>query len=65
MFVNFVCYWLFGLPLGYWLCFVLLWGIYGVWVGLTVALIGTALILLYAWNRESKFNSNSTHFVLG
>jgi len=57
MFVNFVCYWLFGLPLGYWLCFVLLWGIYGVWVGLTVALIGTALILLYAWNRESKFHS--------
>jgi MATE family multidrug resistance protein len=54
MLVNFVCYWLFGLPLGYWLCFVLLWGIYGVWVGLTVALIGTALILLYAWNRESK-----------
>jgi multidrug resistance protein, MATE family len=52
--VNFVAYWLCGLPLGYWLCFVLLWGIYGVWVGLTVALIGTAVILLYAWNRESK-----------
>lgn len=54
MLVNFVCYWLFGLPLGYWLCFILLWGIYGVWVGLTAALIGIALILLYAWNRESK-----------
>jgi MATE family multidrug resistance protein len=54
MLVNFVCYWIFGLPLGYWLCFVILWGIYGVWVGLTVALIGTAVILLYAWNRESR-----------
>lgn len=54
MIVNFVCYWIAGLPFGYWLCFVMLWGIYGVWVGLTVALIGTALILLYAWNRESK-----------
>jgi MATE family multidrug resistance protein len=54
MLVNFVCYWLFGLPLGYWLCFVLLWGIYGVWVGLTGALIGVALILLYVWNRESR-----------
>ncbi len=55
MLVNFVAYWLFGLPLGYWLCFVLLWGIYGVWVGLTAALIATALILLYVWHRESKF----------
>ena len=54
MLVNFVCYWLFGLPLGYWLCFGLLWGIYGVWVGLTAALIGTALILLYAWNSQSR-----------
>lgn len=54
MLVNFVCYWICGLPLGYWLCFVLLWGIYGVWVGLTLSLIGTALLLLYAWNRESR-----------
>jgi MATE family multidrug resistance protein len=51
---NFVSYWIFGLPLGYWLCFVISWGIYGVWVGLTVALIGVALILLWAWNRESQ-----------
>jgi len=57
MLVNFVCYWLFGLPLGYWLCFVLLWGIYGVWVGLTAALIGTALILLYAWNKQSQLST--------
>lgn len=54
MLVNFVCYWIVGLPLGYWLCFVLLWGIYGVWVGLTIALIGVAVILLWAWNRESQ-----------
>lgn len=54
MLVNFVCYWIFGLPLGYWLCFVLLWGIYGVWLGLTIALIGIALILLYAWNKHSQ-----------
>jgi multidrug resistance protein, MATE family len=54
MVVNFVCYWIVGLPLGYWLCFVVLWGIYGVWVGLTIALIGVAVILLWAWNRESR-----------
>jgi MATE family multidrug resistance protein len=55
MISNFVCYWIFGLPIGYWLCFVVSWGIYGVWVGLTGALIGVAFILLYAWNRESRF----------
>ena len=54
MLANFVCYWILGLPLGYWLCFTLSWGIYGVWVGLTIALIGVASILLWAWNRESK-----------
>ena len=54
MLVNFAGYWLFGLPLGYWLCFVIGWGIYGVWWGLTLALIVIALILLFTWNRESK-----------
>ena len=54
MIVNFVAYWIFGLPFGYWLCFVILWGIYGVWVGLTFALILTAVVLLWAWNRESR-----------
>jgi MATE family multidrug resistance protein len=54
MAVNFVCYWIAGLPLGYWLCFVMHWGIYGVWVGLTLALIGTAILLLIAYNRQSR-----------
>ncbi|HEX4748197.1 MAG TPA: MATE family efflux transporter [Bryobacteraceae bacterium] len=54
MTVNFVCYWVAGLPLGYWLCFVMLWGIYGVWIGLTLALIGTAILLLIAYNYQSR-----------
>ncbi len=54
MIVNFIAYWIFGLPLGYWLCFVIGWGIYGVWCGLTLALITTAIVLLLSWSRESR-----------
>lgn len=53
MLVNFAGYWLFGLPVGYLLCFRLGYGIYGVWCGLTVALVVIALVLLYSWDRHS------------
>ena len=39
MIANLVGYWVLGLPLGFILCFVLKWGIYGMWIGLTLALI--------------------------
>ncbi len=42
-----------GLPLGLTLCFVLRWGIYGMWIGLTLALIVISLTLLARWNRDS------------
>jgi MATE family multidrug resistance protein len=42
-----------GLPLGLTLCFVLHWGIYGLWIGLLAALILIASILLTRWNRDS------------
>jgi MATE family multidrug resistance protein len=29
-------------------------GVYGLWIGLSLALILIALCLLYAWNRNSK-----------
>ena len=53
MFANFVGYWILGLPLGLTLCFVLHWGIYGTWIGLTIALIVIALALLVRWRRDS------------
>jgi MATE family, multidrug efflux pump len=53
MVANFVGYWILGLPLGLTLCFVLHWGIYGTWIGLTVALIVIALSLLLRWRRDS------------
>jgi MATE family multidrug resistance protein len=53
MLANLVGYWVLGLPLGMFLCFVLHWGIYGVWVGLTLALIVVASTLLVRWRRDS------------
>jgi MATE family multidrug resistance protein len=53
MLANLVGYWLLGLPLGFILCFVLHWGIYGMWIGLTLALIVIALTLLLRWHRDS------------
>jgi len=54
MIANFVGYWILGLPLGLILCFVLKWGIYGMWIGLTLALIVISSILLHRWHKESK-----------
>jgi MATE family multidrug resistance protein len=53
MFVNFVGYWLLGLPLGISLCFLLHWGVFGLWIGLTVALIVIASTLLRRWHVDS------------
>ncbi len=54
MLVNLGGYWFFGLPIGYILCFYYRYGVYGLWCGLTLALIVIALILLYAWHRSSR-----------
>jgi MATE family multidrug resistance protein len=53
MLANLVGYWVLGLPLGLGLCFVLHWGIYGLWIGLTLALIVIASTLLVRWRRDS------------
>jgi multidrug resistance protein, MATE family len=53
MIANLVGYWLMGLPLGVILCFVLKWGVYGMWIGLTVSLVIIASTLLLRWNRDS------------
>jgi multidrug resistance protein, MATE family len=64
MLANLFGYWVLGLPLGFTLCFVFHWGVYGTWVGLTLALIIISAILLHRWNRESTAalnNSSSSH----
>jgi len=53
MLANLVGYWILGLPLGLTLCFALHWGIYGLWIGLTLALIVIAATLLVRWRRDA------------
>ena len=53
MMANFVGYWVLGLPLGFLLCFGMRWGIYGLWIGLTVALVVIALAVLARWRRDA------------
>ncbi len=47
-------YWIIGLPVAYLLCFSYGWGVTGIWVGLTGALIAVGVILLLVWHREMK-----------
>lgn len=54
MLVNLAGYWFIGLPAGYVLCFHYGFGVYGLWSGLTLALVIIALILLQTWARESR-----------
>jgi MATE family multidrug resistance protein len=53
MVANLVGYWTMGLPLGFILCFVLKWGIYGMWLGLTLSLVVIATAVLLRWHRDS------------
>jgi MATE family multidrug resistance protein len=53
MLANLLGYYALGLPIGLTLCFVFHWGIYGLWIGLTLALISIALPLLVRWKRDS------------
>ena len=52
MIVNLVAHWLFGLPTSYLLCFVVGWGVWGLWIGLSLGLIVTGVILFWVWTRK-------------
>ncbi len=49
---HFVGYWIVGMPVAWFLCFTYGWGVTGIWVGLTSALILIGLLLLAAWHRR-------------
>jgi MATE family multidrug resistance protein len=53
MLAYLVGYWVLGLPLGLTLCFVLHWGIYGLWIDLLLALFVIAATLLARRQRDS------------
>ncbi len=54
MFCHFTAYWIIGLPLGAWLCFSRGWGAFGLWSGLSLALILIGIVLLCAWRRTVR-----------
>ena len=54
MYANMVGYRYFGLPLGYVLCFVKGWGVLGLWLGLSLALIFIAVVILNKWTKQSR-----------
>ena len=54
MLCHFTAYWIIGLPLGVWLCFCRSWGAFGIWSGLSLALILIGIVLLFAWRRAVR-----------
>jgi MATE family multidrug resistance protein len=54
MFLNVIGHWVFGLPVGWILCFRYGWGVAGLWVGLSIGLIFVAMALTAAWHWRSR-----------
>jgi len=54
MLINIVGHWVLGLPVGYVLCFGLAWGVLGLWVGLSIGLIFTAVVLTIVWWKRTR-----------
>lgn len=49
---NLAGHWFIGLPLGYWLAFVLGMGVLGLWWGLSIGLMICGVALLIVWSRR-------------
>jgi MATE family multidrug resistance protein len=54
MLAHFAGYWAIGLPIGYALCFHFHWGVRGIWVGLSTALILIGLTLILVWRARVR-----------
>jgi len=54
MLAHLAGYWVAGLPIAYVLCFPLGWGVRGIWVGLTTALIAIGVALPAVWHRRLR-----------
>ncbi len=52
MLTHLFCDWGVGLPVAWYFCFRLRWGVVGLWVGLSVAMILAGIVLLIAWSRR-------------
>ena len=57
--ISFVCYWLIGIPLGYWFTFHLHWGAVGVWYSFLIGLSTQAIFFTVRfWQLSSKMRMN-------
>ena len=63
MICHFMAYWVIGLPLGAWLCFGRNWGGFGIWSGLSLALILIGIVLLFAWRHTVRCLSQAAPIV--
>jgi multidrug resistance protein, MATE family len=64
MLCHFTAYWIIGLPLGAWLCFRRGWGAFGLWAGLSLALILIGVVLLMVWQyRVRRLTDSIAHQV--
>lgn len=61
MIVNLAAHWLLGLPVGALLCFGFGWGVYGLWIGLSLGLIVVGIILIWVWTVKIG-QYRATHF---
>jgi multidrug resistance protein, MATE family len=54
MITNLAAHWLFGLPVGYTLCFTIGLGVVGLWIGLSTGLTIAGLVLVWFWHRRVR-----------
>ena len=54
MITNLAAHWLFGLPVGYTLCFFVGVGVVGLWIGLSTGLIIAGIVLVCFWHRRVR-----------
>ena len=59
MIVNVIGHWVFGLPVGYALCFHFGWGVAGLWIGLSIGLVFTAVVLVAVWWKRAGVMQNA------
>src|SRR5439155_6872276 len=54
MLMNVIGHWVFGLPVGYALCFRYGWGVMGLWIGLSIGLIFCIVALTATWVARTR-----------
>jgi MATE family multidrug resistance protein len=59
MLMNVIGHWALGLPTAYVLCFTFGLGVAGLWIGLSIGLVFTAITLTVVWARKSRLKVKS------